>query len=418
MGSAFFNQEKEGVVDSKMELDVIGPSMPEETPEFNIKVEDNSPLISPRPSHHTPPVSEPEDNVHVRQETPDPPALEFDIVIRQESLTPPRLHFDGSRSPSVHIREESITPPLLFSECPSRKRKASGNLNSDDSEDEIVTGNNGREQQPVEEDVREAESAEAWEEELDETLMPNAEIQDWAALRTQIKADLKKKHKSMPLSQINQLMILRNFATLRLKGYGRMEVSFEIARQWHEKDGSNVHFARRIRALARHYQIFEQLPKERRGGYKNARSLLKEEVVRTASRTWLMEQPIGSVTPSHFNHALNDIILPSLGMTPSKPLCERTARRWLVKLGWTRTVLRKGVYMDGHERADVVEYREKVFLPKMKEFERRMARYEGPELMRIEPNLLPGERELIAEFQDESCCQGNDHKTTAWYVTY
>lgn len=143
-------------------------------------------------------------------------------------------------------------------------------------------------------------------------------------------------------------------------------------------------------------------------------SLLKDEVVQTTSRTWLTEQPIGTVTPKNFMHRLNESILPSLGMSPSKPLCERTARRWLVKLGWTRTVLRKGVYMDGHERADVVEYREKVFLPKMKEFERRMAKYEGPELKRIEPNLLPGELELIAEFQDESCCQGNDHKSTAW----
>jgi hypothetical protein len=149
--------------------------------------------------------------------------------------------------------------------------------------------------------VRETENAEAWEEELDETLTPNAEIRDWEALRTQIKADLKKKHKSLPLSQINQLMILRNFANLRLKGYGRIEASFEIARQWHEKDGSNTHFARRIRALARHYQIFEQLPKERRGGYKNARSLLKDEVVRTTSRTWLTEQPIGTITPKQFH---------------------------------------------------------------------------------------------------------------------
>lgn len=73
--------------------------------------------------------------------------------------------------------------------------------------------------------------------------------------------------------------------------------------------------------------------------------------------------------------------------------------------------------MDGHEWSDVVEYREKVFLPKMKEFERRMAWYEGPELKRIEPNLLPGEKELIAEFQDETCCQGNDHKTSAWYAS-
>ena len=103
-------------------------------------------------------------------------------------------------------------------------------------------------------------------------------------------------------------------------------------------------------------------------------------------------------------HMLNKSILPSLGMSPSKPLCERTAHRWLVKLGWTRTILQKGVYMDGHECADVVKYRKNVFLPKMKEFEHRMARYKGPELKHIEPNLLPGEKELIAEFQDETCC--------------
>jgi hypothetical protein len=71
--------------------------------------------------------------------------------------------------------------------------------------------------------------------------------------------------------------------------------------------------------------------------------------------------------------------------------------------------------MDGHEHADVVEYRKKIFLPKMKEFEQRMAQYEGPVLICIEPNLLPGEKELIAEFQDETCCQGNEHKTSAWY---
>ena len=134
-------------------------------------------------------------------------------------------------------------------------------------------------------------------------------------------------------------MILRNFANLRLKGYGQIEASFEIAQQWHEQDSSNSHFAWRVRALAHHYQIFEQLPKEHRGGYKNARLLLKDEIVRTAARTWLTEQPIGSIMPNNFMHGLNKIILPSLGMSPSKPLCEQTARRWLVKLGWTRTVL-------------------------------------------------------------------------------
>jgi len=72
--------------------------------------------------------------------------------------------------------------------------------------------------------------------------------------------------------------------------------------------------------------------------------------------------------------------------------------------------------MDGHERPNVVAYRQNVFLPKMKEFEHRMARYEGPELRRIEPDLQPREKELIAEFQDESCCQQNDFVPSLWQV--
>lgn len=72
--------------------------------------------------------------------------------------------------------------------------------------------------------------------------------------------------------------------------------------------------------------------------------------------------------------------------------------------------------MDSHERVDVVEYRKTVFLPTMEEFEHRMAQYEGAELTRIEPTLLPGERELITEFHDETCFQANEHKTSAWYI--
>jgi hypothetical protein len=63
------------------------------------------------------------------------------------------------------------------------------------------------------------------------------------------------------LTQINQLLILRNFTTLRIKGHGRMDASKQIARQWH--DGLGVHFTCQIQTLARHYQQFEQLPPEK-----------------------------------------------------------------------------------------------------------------------------------------------------------
>lgn len=48
-----------------------------------------------------------------------------------------------------------------------------------------------------------------------------------------------------------------------------------------------------------------------------------------------------------------------------KSVCLRTAQRWLAKLGWIYGRNKKG-YVDGHEREDVVDYRQNVFLPKLK----------------------------------------------------
>lgn len=132
-----------------------------------------------------------------------------------------------------------------------------------------------------------------------------------------------------------------------------MEASRAIALQWHEGEG--VHFARRVRALARHYEIFEQLPREQHGSAGN-RSLLEDERVRSSILEWLTLQPIGSVTPHQLWDILNATIFPSLGIVLKCPLSERTARRWLIKLGWRLSVICKGVYMDGHKREDVVKY--------------------------------------------------------------
>lgn len=81
-----------------------------------------------------------------------------------------------------------------------------------------------------------------------------------------------------------------------------------------------------------------------------------------------------------------------------------------MKLGWQHTRLRKGVYMDGHEREDVRKYRQEVFLPAMAAFESRMVHFEGLELHHVEPILVPGEKKVIANFHDECCFHGNDFK--------
>jgi hypothetical protein len=71
------------------------------------------------------------------------------------------------------------------------------------------------------------------------------DVRSWEELREQIKDDLRQGHREhAPHSHMNKLTVLRNFATLRIKGRARIAASEEVARQFHE--GAGVHFARKI----------------------------------------------------------------------------------------------------------------------------------------------------------------------------
>jgi hypothetical protein len=346
---------------------------------------------------------------------------------------------------SLDLLDRSAQPPPQESPQDSRKRSAS--ILSDPSTDHEIhsegnvsdgpdlgvidegakSGSENRSEvsdsEPVIVDPADHdEEVEDWEAELEEVVEgPKGHIRDWADLRTDIKKHLKKHSKTLPLSRLNQLMIISNFATLRLKGLSRTQASIEIARQWHEGQGN--WFARRVRALARHYQIFEKLPVEKRGGSGNSRSWLHDESVKKLTLNWLTSQKTGDVTPRKLQHALNDKLFTELNITPKSPISERTARRWLIKLGWRQTVVRKGVYMAGHEREDVVDYWNKVFLPALKGFEKLVAKYERfdldkegkeSEIRKIMPELEEGQRRIIIQYHDECCFHANDDARNLW----
>jgi hypothetical protein len=93
---------------------------------------------------------------------------------------------------------------------------------------------------------------------------------------------------------MNQLTILRNFATLHIKGLQRMATSEEIVQQWHNCTG--IHFTHQIQFIACHYQLFEQLLAEKQGGNRG-HSLLNNEQIQTAARAHLSSLPTGEVTP-------------------------------------------------------------------------------------------------------------------------
>jgi hypothetical protein len=84
----------------------------------------------------------------------------------------------------------------------------------------------------------------------------------WSDLRDQIEMDLVVAHKDQKsLMTLNKLLVLRNFATLRIRGIGHIATSMQIAMQM--MDGVGTHLTRHICFIARHYQLFEQLPPEK-----------------------------------------------------------------------------------------------------------------------------------------------------------
>jgi len=78
--------------------------------------------------------------------------------------------------------------------------------------------------------------------------------------------------------------------------------------------------------------------------------------------------------------------------------------------------VKKGVYMDSHERPDIVEYRNSEFLPLMALYKRRMVQWKpkGVGLVHIKPDLRLEEKRVIAIFQDKSCFHVNDNKQMGW----
>ncbi|KAJ6612484.1 hypothetical protein B0H10DRAFT_2223097 [Mycena sp. CBHHK59/15] len=101
----------------------------------------------------------------------------------------------------------------------------------------------------------------------------------------------------------------------------------------------------------------------------------------------------------------------------------RTAQRWMKKMGYRWRKEPKGMYSDGHEREDVVNYRQNVFLPRWREFEARTRWYGGNQTdeqvdfdarMRVFLSLVPDGRVVVIWRHDESTFYCHDRRDLRW----
>ena len=98
-----------------------------------------------------------------------------------------------------------------------------------------------------------------------------------------------------------------------------------------------------------------------------------------------------------------------------------TAKRWMHQLGYRWTSQPSGQYVDGHEREDVVDYRQNIFLPAMAELEARMRSWkdgtteeEKPWPFDEDDGPRPFQNHAVLWFHDESTFYANDRRKVGW----
>ena len=227
---------------------------------------------------------------------------------------------------------------------------------------------------------------------------------------------------------------------LVLKGSKGTEAS-EIAAQSH--NFLKVYGGRAVRQWANEWIKNEDLPTSQRGCHVKLLSVLDDPEIAAEVRSYLRSNK-WATNPRKFQEFVNKKMLPEevekyakhivnkemprgmkcyleLELFPriqlkiGKGISLTTAWNWMHRQGFQYQTYKKAIYYDGHERPDVVDYWQNVFLPTMALHHHRLVEYEVGNLNKEVQKLLPPEtKKLVLLAHDESTMQANDGEKAGW----
>ena len=201
---------------------------------------------------------------------------------------------------------------------------------------------------------------------------------------------------------------------------------------------------RSIRQWARRFEFDQTLPTSKRGAHSKTYSLLNEPEIAAAMRQYLRtnkwamspklleEYSRGTMAKAaaekYARHVVNNEmpkglakyiasdIFPRFGCRVRGGISSKTARRWMRKEGFAFSKYQKNVYIDGHERPDVVRYRNELFIPTMEKLQDRFVEPDPDNLHSLLTKENGPERPIIPVFHDESTFQANDTAQKVWVL--
>ncbi|PKY28941.1 hypothetical protein RhiirB3_320112, partial [Rhizophagus irregularis] len=170
---------------------------------------------------------------------------------------------------------------------------------------------------------------------------------------------------------------------------------------------------KQIRIWAKCWIEYGTLPKSLQGCHQKIKSIIDDEDVIERSLLFVRKKE-GKITPKEYQTYVKEVLFSRLGMEESKKLISiKTSCIWLKKLGLIPQSRKKGIYFDGHEREDVVEYR-KEFLDKMLSYEKFMPTFEGENMEQKNLVLLPNKKLHILITHNEYLFYANDDRPVVW----
>ena len=95
-----------------------------------------------------------------------------------------------------------------------------------------------------------------------------------------------------------------------------------------------------------------------------------------------------------------------------KTISERTARNWMKRMGYRWTKDPKGQYADGHERANVIAYRQKILIPAWSILQAKTRRWAADNIDGAD-SASDG-RKTVVWFHDESIFYAHDRRKQRW----
>ncbi|TBU51333.1 hypothetical protein BD310DRAFT_971300 [Dichomitus squalens] len=100
----------------------------------------------------------------------------------------------------------------------------------------------------------------------------------------------------------------------------------------------------------------------------------------------------------------------------AKPISLSQAQVWMRHLDYRWTKTPNGQFVDGHERADVVEYRQSRFLPAIADYDHFACQWnkDGTEVSLPDDSPRPRNRRVIYWHHDESVFYAHDRRTRRW----